>query len=330
MGTNVFSDFRGLPDEARGLSVALGNFDGLHIGHMAVVEAARTAGQHRGCNWGLATFEPPPSVYFGRAGPSHRITSPGVRAKIAGELGASAVFELPFGKEIASMTDEEFVERVLVEGLDVSHISVGADFRFGRGRMGDARSLTRICAGLGVGCSVVSPVTEGENASEKVSSSSIRTAIRAGEMDDAAAMLGRWWTVAAEVEHGEKRGRTIGFPTANMRLGEVIEPRHGIYSVMVRLPDEDQWRPGVANFGRTPTTGVRDPLLEVFLFDFDGDLYGKMLEVAFIAFQREEARFDSVQALVDQMKRDELRARKNLENATASLPKPPLPGLRTR
>ncbi|MEM7767763.1 MAG: riboflavin kinase, partial [Pseudomonadota bacterium] len=195
-----------------------------------------------------------------------------------------------------------------------SHVAVGFDFRFGRGRMGDASRLASLGRALGFGVTIVEEVTDG---GLKASSTAIRQALRAGEPERAAEMLGHPWSVTALVEHGEKRGRTLGFPTANMHLGDIIHPRHGVYAVRARIDGETQWRPGVANFGRTPTTGLRDPLLETVLFDFDGDLYGQSVEIAFIAFLRPEATFDTLDEMVTQMHQDVADAKARLSAAGA-------------
>jgi riboflavin kinase / FMN adenylyltransferase len=311
-GFVVQSHWRGVPEELRGLAIALGNFDGLHRGHMAVLDAARAAGDHGGRGWALATFEPPPRVYFGRSSGPFRLMTPEKRAEIARELGARAVFELPFSDELAHMDDEAFIDRVIAEGLGAAHVAVGGDFRFGRGRVGTTESLVRHCAGHGIATSVVVPVLEQDGAdAAKVSSTTIREALSEGDPRLAASLLGRWWTASGKVEHGEKRGRTIGFPTANTRLGELIEPRHGIYAVAARFGG-GPWHAGVANFGRTPTTGERDPLLEVHVFDFNEQVYGKPMEVAFMEFLRAEARFGSLEELVSQMHTDAESARKSL------------------
>ena len=326
-GFHVLRHWEDVPEALRGLAIALGNFDGLHRGHMAVVDAARAAGEHGDRGWALATFEPPPRVYFGRVSGPFRLTTPDTRARLCRELGARAVFELPFNDRLAQMDDEVFIDTVLSEGLGAAHVAVGGDFRYGRARVGDADSLVRHCAGHGIGTSVVVPVL-GEGA-DKVSSSDIREALHEGAPDRAAASLGRWWSVSGTVEHGEKRGRTIGYPTANTRLGELIEPRHGIYAVAARF-GEGPWRGGVANFGRTPTTGERDPLLEVHVFDFSADVYGEAMEVAFMDFLRAEARFTSLGELVSQMHTDAESARKSLTRlgfTTEAQALPPVPNV---
>ena len=291
----VYADFRGLSAEARGASIALGNFDGLHMGHQAVIAAARQAGAGA---FAVATFEPPPRAYFRPSDPPFRIFRPERRnAKIL-STGAAAVFELPFNGEMAAMTDEQFVREVLVDGLGVSHISVGFDFRFGRGRMGHATRLSSLGRALGFGVTIVEEI---QNAGEKASSTAIRQALRAGEPELAADLLGSPWVADGLVEAGERNGRTLGFPTANIQLGQLVHPKHGVYAVRARISQEGDWLPGVANFGRTPTTGLRDPLLETHIFDFDRDIYGQWLEVQLVAYLRPELKFDSVDDMVVQM-----------------------------
>ncbi|MBA4337289.1 riboflavin biosynthesis protein RibF [Hyphomonas sp.] len=299
----VFAEYRGLPESARGASIALGNFDGLHAGHKAVMEAARIAGHGR---FSVATFEPPPRAYFRPGDPPFRIFRPERRNAAILAAGASTVFELPFNGEMAAMTDEGFVRNVLVDGLGASHVSVGFDFRFGRGRMGHAQRLSSLGRALGFGVTIVEEV-EGRGA--KASSTAIRQALMAGEPDLAAGMLGGPWTADGIVESGEQNGRKLGFPTANLQLGELIHPKHGVYAVRARIEGEADWRPGVANFGRTPTTGLRDPLLETHIFDFKGDIYGKRLEVQLVAYLRPEKRFDSLDLMVEQMHLDSADAR---------------------
>ncbi|MEO0881409.1 MAG: riboflavin biosynthesis protein RibF [Pseudomonadota bacterium] len=304
----VYADYRDLPDEAKGMAVALGNFDGIHAGHRVVIDAARATG-HR---LGIATFEPPPRALFRPEDPPFRIFTPERRNSRLLDLGAEAVFELPFNADMASMTDEEFARDVLHDGLGVAHVAVGFDFRFGRGRMGDAPRLASLGRAIGFGVTVVDKI---EALGDKASSTAMRQALRAGMPEKVTELLGEPWTVDGIVEHGEKRGRTIGFPTANMHLSDLIHPRHGVYAVRVRLPGEEDWRDGVANFGRTPTTGLRDPLLETVVLDWEGDLYGQRIEVAFVAFLRPELKFDSVDPMIEQMHRDVEDARKALVTA---------------
>lgn len=302
----VYAEYRGLPEAARGASIALGNFDGLHAGHRAVMDAARNAGHGK---FSVATFEPPPRAYFRPGDPPFRILRPERRNALILKAGADTVFELPFNGEMAAMTDEQFVRQVLVDGLGVSHISVGFDFRFGRGRMGHAQRLASLGRALGFGVTIVEEVI-GHGA--KASSTAIRQALMAGEPEVAAQLLGSPWIADGIIEPGEQNGRTFGFPTANISLGDLIHPKMGVYAVRLRIEGESEWRDGVANFGRTPTTGLRDPLLETFIFDFDREIYGQRAEVQLIAYQRPELKFDSLDAMIAQMHKDAAQAREIL------------------
>ena len=290
----------------RGGAIALGNFDGMHAGHRAVIESAREAAKRLGVKLGVATFEPPPRRYFQPDAPPFRLMTPRRRELALESLGVQMCALLHFDRSMASMTDHEFAANVLVEQIGAASVSVGFDFRFGKDRMGDAHSLRRLGAALGFEVKIVEEVV---SAGEKVSSSRIREAIERGDMEEAGRALGGCWITDALVEHGEKRGRTLGFPTANMQLGEIVHPAHGVYAVWTREDSEKSWRPGVANFGRTPTTGLRDPLLEVMMFDCDPDLYGKRVHTAFVKHLRPEKKFAGVPELVEAMKQDVAQAR---------------------
>lgn len=299
-----------------GAAIALGNFDGLHAGHRAVVESAREAAKRLGVKLGVATFEPPPRRYFQPDAPPFRLMTPRRREIALEAIGVEEIHLLRFDAVMAAMTDREFCQRVIIDEVGASSVSVGFDFRFGKDRKGDVESLKHIGDELGFEVKIVAEVKE---TGAKVSSSRVREALERGDVAEAGKMLGGHWIVDAIVEHGEKRGRTLGFPTANMKLGDLVQPAHGIYAVWAREDDSPDWRPGVANFGRTPTTGERDALLEVMLFDFSGDLYGKRLHTAFVQFLRPEARFGSLDELVEAMNKDVAQARSILAGA-----RPPL------
>ena len=306
----VFADYRNIPDAVRGAAIALGNFDGLHAGHHAVIEAARTGGP----KIAVATFEPPPRAFFRPNDPPFRILRPARRNALLLKAGADAVFELPFTADMAAMTDEVFAKDVLLGGLGATHVAVGFDFRFGRGRMGDAARLASLGRAMGFGVTIVEEVESRYGL--KLSSTAIREALIAGEPEKAAEMLGFDWVADGTVEHGEKRGRTLGFPTANLHLGDLIHPRHGVYAVRVRIEGDRSWRDGIANFGRTPTTGLRDPLLEAMIFDWDGDLYGQRIEVALVRFLRPELKFSGLEEMTKQMHSDVEAAKLALSRAT--------------
>lgn len=297
-----------IPDDARGAAIALGNFDGVHHGHQAVIASAKAAGEQTGAALGVAVFEPHPRRFFQPDAPPFRLQTSAQRARALAELGVDEVFEIGFDETLAKSTDREFAERLLCDCIGASHVSVGADFRFGRGRMGDVESLTRLGAEFGFTVEAVAPV----GGAEKISSSAVRKAIVDGDMDKAEELLGRPWAIEGEVLRGFARGREFGFPTANVALGDYVQPRLGIYAARVDTGD-GVLLPAAASIGVNPTVGALPaPLLEAHLFDFSGDLYGKTIEVELIAFLRPEAKFESIDALKLQMRDDVIDARRAL------------------
>lgn len=295
------------PAALRGANVALGNLDGVHLGHQAVVRAA-AAGPGR--LLAAAVFEPHPRLFFQPNAAPFRLQTPDQRARALAALGVEAVFALRFDSAMAGLSDEAFAREVLAQRLGLAHVAVGRDFRFGRGRMGDVQSLTRHGQALGFSVGVVDAVDDAAEG-EKISSTAIRACIGEGRPEAAAALLGRAFAIEGPVLSGAQRGRTIGFPTANQGLGDYVRPRFGVYAVRVDLGDGVQ-RPGVANCGVKPTVGASEPLLETHVFDFEGDLYGRTIEVALIAFLRPERRFDSFPALTAQIAEDAAQARRRL------------------
>ena len=300
---DVFRDWTGLPQAARGASAAIGNFDGVHLGHRAVIDLARGHGP-----LGVVTFEPHPREHFAPDAPAFRLMNAGARAHRLQKLGVKRLFELPFDARIASMSPEGFAREVLAEGLGLSHVVVGADFCFGKGRTGTAADLVALGRDLGFGVTVADLVAA-EGA--EVSSTAIRAALSDGRPRDAAAMLGHWHRIEGPVLHGDKRGRTLGYPTANMALAGLHVPRHGIYAVLVDVLDGPHAGTvhAVASLGIRPMFELVTPTLEVHLFDFAGDLYGATLSVALVDWLRGEARFDGLEALVAQMDADSAQAR---------------------
>lgn len=297
-----------IPEDARGTALALGNFDGVHLGHQAVIASARAVADDEDLPLGVAVFEPHPRRYFQPDAPPFRLQTTQQRARALAQLGVQEVFEIGFDQSLAQSTDRDFAERLLRDALGAAHVSVGADFRFGRGRMGDVASLTRLGEEFGFSVEGVAPV----GGAEKVSSSDIRKAISEGAMDRAAHWLGRPWAIEGEVLRGFARGREFGFPTANVALGDYVRPRLGVYAVRVDTGD-GVLLPGVASIGVNPTVGALPaPLLEAHLLDFSGDLYGKTIEVELIAFLRDEAKFESTDALKTQMTQDVIDARRAL------------------
>lgn len=283
----------------------------MHAGHQAVIASAADAADELGVALGVAVFEPHPRRYFKPDTPPFRLQSTRQRARALSELNVEEVFEIGFDAALAGSNDREFAERVLRNLLGVAHVSVGTDFEFGKGRCGNAESLTRLGHELGFSVAAVEPV----GGDQKISSTSIREAIARGDMVAASEMLTRPWAIDGEVLKGFQRGRTLGFPTANVALSEYVRPRLGIYAVRVDLGD-GVLLPGVASVGVNPTVGaLPEPLLEAHLFDFSGDLYGKTIEVEMIAFLRDEAKFDSLGELKRQMTQDVIDARRALIGA---------------
>lgn len=290
-----------IPEHAQGASVALGAFDGLHLGHVAVLRAAQEACPDRPL--AVAAFEPPPKCFFaGPDKPSFRLNTPRLRAERAADVGAEFMFEIPFDATMASVAAEDFITDILVGKLRPSHVTVGHDFRFGFERRGNGAMLQAMGHQLGFGVSIVEPVLD--HSGVRYSSTRVREALKAGHLAMVTALLGRPWRVEGVVQHGEKRGRTIGFPTANFHLEDQLPPRFGVYAVRVNRVGDANWYSGVANFGRTPTTGLRQPLFEVNIFGFEGDLYGSRLEVGLHAFLRPEMKFPGLPELVAQISRD--------------------------
>ena len=304
----VFQDWRGLPEEARGAAVALGNFDGVHLGHAHLVRSLHAA--RPDLPLAVLTFEPHPRQMFRPQDPPFRLSlAPERRAALAA-LGVRLLYELPFDAAFAHLTAEQFVTEVLHQGIGARHLACGPDFAFGHRRGGDIDFLAQRAEQLGIGLTVVQPLAD---AGGPFSSSRIRRALQDGYPERATAELGRPWAIRGVVTHGDARGRTIGFPTANVPLGDHLEPARGVYAVMVRLPDGSVHR-GVANVGRRPTVNAGpESRLEVHLFDFEGDLYGQEISVALHAFLREEVKFPNLDALKAQIAQDAADARAMLD-----------------
>lgn len=301
---HILRQWQAIPPELRGASVALGNFDGVHRGHQAVIDAARQIG----APLGVVTFEPHPREFFAPGGPPFRLMNAEARQNRLARLGVARLYELPFGPELAGMAAEAFVREVLVAGLGIAHVVVGADFRFGKARGGNAALLERLGAELGFGTTILPLLAFADGA---VSSSAIRLALTEGRPRDAARMLGHRHRIDGPVLHGEKRGRDLGFPTANMSVGGLHLPKLGVYAVQVQVLDGPHRGSygGVASLGVRPMFGENAPNLETFLFDFRGDLYGAHLSVALVDYLRPEAKFDGLPALIAQMEADSAQAR---------------------
>jgi riboflavin kinase/FMN adenylyltransferase len=301
----ILHGWKHLADEDKGASVALGNFDGVHLGHQRVIADAGRFAAELGAPLGVISFEPHARMHFEPDAPPFRIMHPHQLARTVERLGAQRLYLLPFGVEMASFTDHNFVSEVLVAGLGVRHVAVGFDVTFGKGRTGDPQSMRRYGEEFGFSVSVAPAV---ENAGGKISSSAAREALHQGRPETAAAILGRPFAIEGVVQKGRQLGRKLGFPTANVPLADYVAPTFGVYATRTRLADGREL-PGVANVGVNPTTGQVEPRLEVWLFDFDEDIYGETIETDLVAFLRPEEKFPSIEAMVDQIRIDARRAR---------------------
>lgn len=284
--------------------LAIGNFDGVHRGHQAVLALASALAKKLGRKLAVMTFEPHPRQFFRPGEPLFRLTDASEKAAILGHYGADAVFIRPFDAVLAGTTATDFLDRIVIDGCRAGAVVVGHDFHFGKGREGTPDFLRLEGEARGLAIAIAPALRDGE---EPVSSSAIRTALEQGDIAKANGLLGHRWTVSGEIVHGDKRGRLLGYPTANMILDPASGLRHGIYAV--RMQVDGAVRDGVASFGRRPTFDDGAPRLETFLFDFEGDLYGKLARVELVAFLRGEAKFASVDDLIVQMDRDSLAAR---------------------
>ena len=297
--------WKNLDPADRGASVALGNFDGVHLGHQRVIADAQARARKLNAPLGVISFEPHARMHFEPDAPPFRVMTARQLARTVAALGADILYLLPFGAEMAGFSDREFVAEVLVAGLGVRHVAIGFDVTFGKGRTGDPDSMRRYGEEFGFTVTVAEKVEDGAG---KISSSAVREVLRAGRPDLAATIMGRPFAIEGLVQKGRQLGRKLGFPTANVPLGDYVAPRFGVYATRTRLADGRNFG-GVANIGVNPTTGIVDPRLEVWLFDFDEDIYGEVIETDLVAFLRPEEKFASIDAMVEQIRRDERQAK---------------------
>jgi len=314
----VICGWRDLPEALRGAAAAIGAFDGVHRGHQAVIASAREAADRLDAPLAVVSFDPHPRRWFQPDAAPFRLMTVGQMARALEPLGVSRLHLLPFDAAMAAMTDIEFAREVLAgpqaarsavgrrDGLGLRHAATGFDFTFGKGRTGSPEALRIYGETLGFTVSITDRIDD--LGGLKLSSSAVREALRAGDMARAAAILGRPFAIEGEVVHGDKRGRTIGVPTANVRLGDYMRPAYGVYATRTRLPD-GRVIDGVANLGVRPMFEIAEPLLEVWLFDFDGDLYGQTIETDLVACLRGEMSFDSLDALKARIDADAAAAR---------------------
>ncbi len=307
---NLFRDVsspseRAGPQCPQGSVACIGAFDGLHMGHRALVGRAVSHARKLGVPAVAVSFEPLPREFFASGNKPPRLMLPRARAQGLFELGCDQVGLLRFNADLAAMSAEDFVHQVLVKQLCVREVWVGPGFRFGKGRAGDIALLQSMGVALGFSAHEVEPVLSG---GERVSSTRIRAALTTGDFDTATRLLGRPYAIGGHVVHGKQLGRTLGYPTANLRFGDKTPALRGIYATWVHGVGDAPW-PSVSSFGTRPTVDGIEPLLEAHLFDFDGDLYGQRIDVEFVARLRDEEKFPDLPSLVVQMHRDDRQAR---------------------
>ncbi|WP_373355854.1 bifunctional riboflavin kinase/FAD synthetase [Pseudoroseicyclus sp. CXY001] len=310
----IFRDSLYLEDDARGAAVAIGNFDGVHLGHRSVIDTARDEAERMGVPLGVLTFEPHPREVFAPDAPPFRLMNAETRAHRLQKIGINYLYELPFTKALATLTPDEFARDVLAGQLGVGHVVVGADFRFGQNRAGDIAMLTELGQRYGFGVTAA-PILE--LGGMEVSSTAIREALTEGRPRDAAAMLGHWHRIDGEVIRGDQRGRELGFPTANLAIGGLHPPRFGVYATRVSVltgPHEGEYD-GATSIGVRPTFGVNAPNCETYLLGFRGDLYAAHISVALVEYLRPELAYEGVEPLIAQMQKDVAEARAILADA---------------
>ena len=305
-------DYQYVSDEDRGASAAIGNFDGVHLGHQAVIGLAIEKARVLGCPPGIVTFEPHPREVFAPSAPPFRLMNAEARAHRLEMLGIERLYELTFHHDLSQLSPEAFAGQVLRDGLGLTHVVVGKDFHFGKDRAGTAQDLAEFGEAMNFGVTIA-PLLE--TGGIEVSSTQIRKALSEGRPEDAARMLGHLHRIEGEVIRGDQRGRDLGYPTANMSIADLHPPKLGVYAVRIRVltgPHMGEYD-GVAALGVRPMFGADNaPNLESFIFDFKGDLYGEHLSVALVSYLRPEEKFESLEALIAQMDADSARAREIL------------------
>jgi riboflavin kinase/FMN adenylyltransferase len=307
----IIRDYQFIADEDRGACVAIGNFDGVHLGHQAVIDVVRGIADKSGSPLGILTFEPHPREYFAPDAPAFKLMSAEAKANRLEKLGVQHLYQLNFNAALSALDAREFARDVIHGALGLTHVVVGADFCFGKGRKGNAETLIAYGKEFGFGVTIAELVKDGE---QIFSSTAIRNALSEGRPEDAATMLGHLHRIEGPVIQGDQRGRELGFPTANMSIDGLHPPKYGVYAVTVDIldgPSQGRYF-GAASIGERPTFGVYKPNLEVFLFDFHADIYGANISVALVDYQRPELKFDTLEPLIEQMDLDCAQARETL------------------
>ncbi len=307
----IFNGTENIPKEENGYSVAIGNFDGMHLGHQSVIEIARKTSHESSV--GVVTFEPHPRQYFQKKQPIFRLMKSETRKRFLKPLEVDALFELPFDYSLANLSPKDFIETVLLEKLNVKNVVVGPDFRFGKNREGSVSLLKSYQVKNKLRLHIANPfMIEGK----VVSSSVLRKKLAEGSVIEVTKMLSRYYEIDGMVEKGFQRGRDLGFPTINIGLRSTIVPKHGVYAVLVKILSQknDRTLRGAASIGSRPTYGDYEPNLEVFIFDFDESIYGEYVSISLVEFIRPELKFNSERELISQMKADCKTIEKLLDN----------------
>ena len=312
----IIRDYQYVSDDDKGASAAIGNFDGVHLGHRSVIDLAQDKARDLGCPLGIVTFEPHPREYFAPDAPPFRLMSAMARQNRLEKLGVERLYELNFNAALSSLSARDFASDVIVNGFGLKHVVVGADFNFGKSRQGNSQTLVDMGAEMGFGVTIAPLIAD---AMGEFSSTNIRNALSAGKPEDAARMLGHWHRIDGKVVSGDQRGRDLGYPTANLAIEGLHLPKFGVYAVLVDVlegPHKGAYQ-GAASIGLRPTFGGEHPNLEVYIFDFSGDIYGTEISVALVAFQRPELKFDDLDALIAQIDEDCVESRRILKEETA-------------
>jgi riboflavin kinase/FMN adenylyltransferase len=308
----IFNGYKDLPGQAKGAFVVIGNFDGVHRGHQILLAKASRAAQKQGKPLAVLTFEPHPRALFRPDDPPFRITPEALKFSRLQECGVDIVYAIRFDWPFASQSAQDFLRHVLVEGIKAAHVFIGEDFRFGQLRKGTPDDIRA----SGIPVSIAGPFCHDGGV---YSSSEIRTALRHGHIDQARALLGWEWEIAGEVIHGDKRGRELGYPTANVKLDSTLHPAYGVYAARARIEGEEDWLPAATNIGIRPMFKVRTAQVETFIFDFDRDIYGRILHVRPVSRIRGEAKFSSLEELITQMEKDCAQSRRILAGQSETL-----------
>lgn len=303
----IYTDLTAIPENARGSVVAIGNFDGVHRGHQALLTHAKNLADEQGARFAALTFEPHPRRLFRPDEDPNRITPMALKHLRLEAFGVDTLFSLPFDWDFASQSADDFIQNILKDAIGATHIFVGDDFCFGQLRKGAPKDIQA----AGIPTTVIEKVSGGD---EVWSSSCVRQALRAGDIDRANDILGWDWEMRGEIIKGDQRGRELGYPTANVKLGQTVHPSYGVYATRVQIEGEREWRPAATNIGIRPMFEVPIAQVESFIFDFDRDIYGKILRIQPVQRLRGEAKFNSLDDLIAQMAKDCTRAREILSS----------------